>query len=131
MYDGLYQIAYESQYSLARVSSTLETLRNIILISKTNNARMSITGALIFDGHKFLQILEGKQQDVESTYARINADTRHRESRIILSRYVQLRDFSDWSMGGFLQTVPISVNITGEEALEMAKKLMASRRALS
>lgn len=59
-------------------------LADICLQSARNNRRRGITGFLVeFDG-VFLQVLEGEPYEVDSLYARITADHRHRNIELLL-----------------------------------------------
>jgi len=73
--------------------------RQILETSRRNNIEAGITGILLFDGAKFLQILEGPEEAVLNTFETISQDERHHGVTRILSRYVPERDFPDWRMG--------------------------------
>jgi len=67
--------------------------------ARTNNAIRNVTGMLVYaDGH-FLQALEGAPVDVDSIFAKIAADSRHRDVHVFLDHAIPTRTFSDWSMG--------------------------------
>lgn len=73
-------------------------LDDILQQSRHNNAVDGITGLLWADGGHFLQVLEGPADSVATAYARIAADTRHRDIRILSDRSVDAREFGYWSM---------------------------------
>ena len=70
----------------------------ILALSKRNNARVGVTGALLFNAGSFAQVLEGERRDVDRTFARIKCDPRHEDVNILFSDAVPERGFSDWSM---------------------------------
>lgn len=70
----------------------------ILQQSRHNNAVDGITGLLWHDGTHFLQVIEGPELSVASTYARIMGDTRHTELAILSDRSVSTREFGYWSM---------------------------------
>lgn len=70
----------------------------ILAASRKNNAHNEITGLLIQDQRRFLQYLEGKQDQVEATFARISCDTRHLAIIPLKMGYIGRRQFPDWAM---------------------------------
>lgn len=66
--------------------------------SRENNRRRGITGMLLFDGHSFLQILEGAKDPVLRLFGVIKEDRRHTEVIEILQQPVAQRDSPDWTM---------------------------------
>ena len=50
---------------------------DILRTSRRNNAEVGVTGALMFNGGAFAQVLEGPRRGVESTFERIQRDQRH------------------------------------------------------
>ena len=99
-----HRLVYASAFSLGRIDSAPVALRDILSVSRRNNARDGITGYLIFDGETFLQILEGLKATVEATAARIEADKRHREMSVLAFKASANRLFPDWSMAGYLRS---------------------------
>lgn len=137
----IYQIVYCSHFRAARVGSPLQALRDIVTVSSRNNARDGITGYLIFDGETFLQILEGERAAVETTYARIAGDARHREATLLHAGTAEQRSFGNWAMNGYLRSeadasvfarhgVPgaIPAAITGARVMALAQELAAGQR---
>ena len=74
-------------------------LFELLEVSRRNNIADDITGMMIYhDGH-FVQVLEGPEEAVRATYARIASDVRHRDISLELEDRVEERAFPDWSMG--------------------------------
>ena len=74
-------------------------VNEILQISKKNNARDHITGALIYSDHVFLQCLEGPRNEVNQTYQRIGKDERHMDCVLLQYEHVDARLFGRWDMG--------------------------------
>ena len=66
--------------------------------SRHNNALDGVTGLLFSDGYRFVQVLEGPDEAVAATMARIAADARHRAIEIVWDVDVPAREFGQWSM---------------------------------
>lgn len=63
------------------------------------NADLGITGVLFTSGGLFVQVLEGPQEAVESLFASIEADPRHRDVIVLETEHeVTERLFPEWSM---------------------------------
>jgi hypothetical protein len=90
--DPLRQLLY---HSLAVGNPDLGT---ILAASKRNNGIDGITGILLCDGRSYLQVLEGPQDSVTSTYERICADPRHSDITVIRDQLIEQRNFAYWSM---------------------------------
>lgn len=84
--------------STARRAMSDSDIAKILSLSRLNNNIYNITGMLIYHEHRFLQILEGKADDLNATYARIRRDWRHSDCKLLLEESIVARAFSDWSM---------------------------------
>jgi hypothetical protein len=95
--------------SLARLDLTAEDLAAIHQTARHLNALDGITGLLVFDGARFLQIVEGSEEAIDNLVERLRRDVRHSAFEIRDQRLVQERSFPDWSMelvrvgSGFLE----------------------------
>jgi hypothetical protein len=76
-----------------------EELSVLLKVSRQNNQTNNITGMLLYGEGSFIQVLEGTSNDIESTYAVIQADNRHINVTRILSGKLHARNFADWKMG--------------------------------
>lgn len=76
---------------IARFIPILET-------SRKNNAAVDITGALLFNGEAFAQVLEGPRDAVDVAFAKIRFDERHSDVVILEEAFHPERHFSNWSM---------------------------------
>jgi hypothetical protein len=82
--------------SVGLVSET--DVSSILAVSRRNNRADRITGMLVYDGRRFLQLLEGETETVERTYARIRKDSRHRAVVSLSQKQVDSRIFGGWDM---------------------------------
>lgn len=64
-----------------------------------NNKKHNITGVLLFNKFKFVQILEGGCAEITNLYNLISRDPRHSNILIIGCKEITERDFPLWSMG--------------------------------
>jgi hypothetical protein len=62
------------------------------------NALDGISGILIFDGTRFLQVIEGSEGAIDNLVQRLQRDDRHLAFEIRDERTVAERSFPDWSM---------------------------------
>jgi hypothetical protein len=73
-------------------------LNGILVDARRANERDGITGALICRGDIYLQWLEGPEEKVRDTLARIRRDDRHLEVALHVAEPVADRVFGDWAM---------------------------------
>ena len=90
-------------YRLIYVSSAVEyfdeaALADLLAQARTNNARLGITGLLLYGEGAFLQLLEGPRDAVESLYATIREDSRHTLCMVLDEDAHVPRLFGDWRM---------------------------------
>jgi hypothetical protein len=89
-------IAYRSS-ATAPVSE--DDISAILLKSRANNRRLGLTGALMYRGERFIQILEGPDEVVRERFDLIAADPRHRDVKVISELQILERQFPEWTMG--------------------------------
>lgn len=93
------QLYFALYRSRARRHLTESTVRSIILASVRNNRRDGLTGFLHTDQDHFLQYIEGPQDMVMKTMARIQTDRRHYNLIVLADGSLDERMFPDWNMG--------------------------------
>lgn len=76
-----------------------DEIDGILQVSRRNNARLGVTGLLLYHDGSFFQVLEGPGEGVEGLYQRIARDRRHRGIIRMLSGPAQTRAFPEWLMG--------------------------------
>ena len=92
----LFQILYVSQ--LAH-QADFSVVKDIVRASRSHNPARGITGALLFDGERFCQLLEGTQADVASLMLRIERDARHGAIRTLHAGSATARALRSWRSG--------------------------------
>ena len=73
-------------------------LSGILMDARRANLRDGITGALICRADIYLQWLEGPEDKVRDTIARIQRDDRHLEVTLHVAETVPERIFAEWAM---------------------------------
>lgn len=75
-------------------------IAKIVRVSRANNMIAGLTGMLMFDGIHFCQTLEGAEDVVRHTMAKIAADTRHTHFQPLHEGQIGLkRRFDAWHVG--------------------------------
>lgn len=85
--------------SAARRWFTKEELKQLLEVSRKNNAALGASGVLLYDQGSFIQVLEGAPDTVERLFERIARDERHHRMVRVYDRAVTGRTFGEWSMG--------------------------------
>lgn len=99
-------------------------LEAILAASRRNNRRCGVTGLLVSGGRRFLQALEGPDEAVVATYARIAADPRHFALVKLSCGPIAEPGFGDWSMGFEAGGAPRP----GDDLNTMVERLVAPLR---
>lgn len=94
---GLYRQLYVSR-SRIQAANEGDAIERILAASRLHNEQHDVSGALVFSGTHFVQLLEGEQTSVEATFARIVEDPRHADIDVIAARPTAVRLFAGWSM---------------------------------
>lgn len=85
--------------STATIPFSASELTQLLLTTRARNEANGITGTLLYAGGHFIQTLEGSDEAVEETFARIERDLRHRNVYVALRDDIEARTFPEWSMG--------------------------------
>lgn len=87
-------------FQLLYVSSVVVSGQTDAILEKSqrNNRRDQVTGLLYADTGRFMQVLEGGEEAVRATYARIVRDGRHRALVVLSQRWIETRQFGTWDM---------------------------------
>lgn len=98
--DGqLARLVYASTSVIARERGQFRSeMADIMAACERNNPRAGITGVLVYDRGRFIQVLEGPHGGVKDIYARICEDTRHTAITLLLEEPASERLFEDWAM---------------------------------
>ena len=89
------RLLYQSK---ASPNVTGKDVFKIIETSSRNNLARGVTGFLLHDGDRFLQLLEGPPLEVEGLVAHIERDERHSEMEVLSRTSASEHWFPEWSM---------------------------------
>jgi hypothetical protein len=92
---SLHQLVYISKATKIFDSNGLF---KILEAARNNNSHQDITGSLLYDGGRFIQILEGEKDTITSLYDKISKDPRHSNVKILYLEEASIRLFPTWSM---------------------------------
>ena len=91
--------------SAAAAPMTESDILSILQQARANNARHQLTGALLYFQGRFIQILEGPDDEVHARFDAISADPRHRSIHKVSEDEIHQRQFAEWTMA-FRPTSP-------------------------
>jgi hypothetical protein len=132
----VYRLVYRSQMAIkGSRREVTEEIRRILTWSREWNHRAGISGALLFDLHRFAQVLEGPPEAIKNLYGHIACDGRHNNITLLQHGPVATREFDTWSMG-FARTSDDAAlafpedfqRTSGEKAEDVLKLLMSLLR---
>ena len=87
-----------SYTSLARPGLTADDVDAVHQTARHLNVIDGITGLLVYNGHNFLQVIEGAESAIDDLYRRLLADPRHSAMTVEDERYIEPREFPEWAM---------------------------------
>lgn len=93
----------EQLVELIYCSFPLRTFREVdihkmLSLIRPKNQSMDVTGMLLYANQQFLQLLEGRRDDVNQIFQSISHDARHYDVNLISVRSIQKRNFRNWDM---------------------------------
>ena len=74
-------------------------LRKLLVKARAKNARLGITGILLYENGSFFQVLEGVPEVIDRLFNEICQDNRHNKVSTIIRESIFKRAFSEWTMG--------------------------------
>lgn len=89
------QLAYSS---IATVPITSGALEDIAAGAAKFNEDNGVTGLLLCDGRRFLQLIEGPVDRIDACMARIRMDGRHRDLCVVREARAAARAFDGWAL---------------------------------
>lgn len=122
---------YEALYvSTIAQNAPLSVVAEIACSARIFNTEHNITGLLIFDGMRFCQQLEGRQQDVLALMDRISKDARHGNVVVFHQGPLAQRRFKDFSLA-FTSVADVEVlsrleNLNGQAGVTAFIELVAT-----
>ncbi len=102
-----------------------EDLLSLLRECRRNNAKLGLTGVLLYSNECFIQVLEGKEEVINNIYEKIKKDPRHKNVVELKREYIKERQFDQWSMGfeEIDETQLAALNIEGLNDFFSAQKL--------
>lgn len=73
-------------------------IREIVDVAQSRNAVLNVTGALLFTGTHFAQVLEGDDEAIEQLLASICRDPRHTDLRVVDRHAHRVRRYTNWTL---------------------------------
>lgn len=73
-------------------------LFRLLTEAQLRNARLQITGHLLFLNGQFTQCIEGPPESIETLWQSLQKDTRHHDVELLVRHFTKERRFSTWSM---------------------------------
>lgn len=107
----LSSILYVSQ-SIMPQSDAVAGVNNIVTTALARNPELGLTGALLFTGDYFAQVLEGSDASIDLLMASILRDPRHDQILIVDRGPIAERRFADWSLAYFGPSQFVSRHVT-------------------
>jgi len=93
---ALQQLIYLSQAS-PELGPT--DVRAILGSAQVANRRRDVTGFLLYSGRHFIQVLEGRADELDPLVRRIGSDPRHLGLQVVSRVPIQRRRYGTWAMG--------------------------------
>jgi hypothetical protein len=96
---NLYSLAYISKNTIkGSEEETKEEIRDILTAANRNNVVNGVSGALLYSGGYFCQVIEGPGHIVEELFETIQMDPRHSDVTLLHFEPIVSRSFSEWAM---------------------------------
>ncbi|MEG9248457.1 BLUF domain-containing protein [Arthrobacter sp. Soc17.1.1.1] len=108
--DQTFSIVYSSTANHPLSDTDLAAL---LTTSRRNNARVDVTGLLLYRQGRFLQVLEGPEAGVRDRFRMIESDARHTDVRVLVEDRSMQRQFPDWTMAYEPITTAMAADIPG------------------
>ena len=122
----VWQLLYRSDQAYEMEAADMVKL---LFDARAFNRDHGITGLLLLHAGKFMQLLEGQQQDVQRLYRRIAEDARHRNVTVEVNAPADQRLFPDWNMG--YAEAPEMDGLPALAGAESERDAMATLRVLA
>ncbi len=92
----LAQLIYVSD---RKADCTEKEIGVILEACQRNNPALGITGVLLYNEKKFLQLVEGDYKVLLDTYDKIKKDSRHEKCVMLSCAAIKEKSFPTWNMG--------------------------------
>ena len=85
--------------SYASHKMSADELKGLLEQSRENNAKIDVTGMLLYRDGFFIQALEGEETIIMPLYEKIAQDKRHKNIMLVYKSEIEERSFDKWAMG--------------------------------
>lgn len=141
----LYNLAYISKNTISGTEDEIkQEINDILAAAHRNNPKLDVTGALLYSGGYFCQVIEGPEDVLEELFETIQMDARHGEVTVLQFEPIEERGFLNWAMAlaGIENTMRFDVDgvlknkdelqtqKTGKELVSTLEKLVSQRQAI-
>lgn len=99
-------------HSIIPLEDSTDDLNNIVATAHARNPTLGLTGALLFTGEHFAQVLEGSDGAIDTMMRSIKRDSRHDKILIVDHRSIVDRRFASWSLAYFGPSRFVSGHVT-------------------
>ena len=96
----MHLIVYTSEFTLDDNKADIE-LSDIECKAKNCNPITEITGVLFYHKQRFVQIIEGERESLESLMTVLEKDNRHKNIERLVDQEINKRGFKQWNMDTF------------------------------
>jgi hypothetical protein len=95
----IYRISYISKNTITGDTQQVnQQIESILNSAQKNNPALNITGALLYSGGYFCQVIEGEEDPLEELFETIQMDPRHEDVVVLNYEQIDSRLFGDWAM---------------------------------
>ena len=84
--------------SRASIDFNITEIAKMLEKAEIQNHIYGITGCLLYHERRFLQLIEGEEDDVRRLYQKIENDDRHTDIQLLQTERVPIKMFSEWNM---------------------------------
>lgn len=107
------------------------SLFNLLNQARQRNARLGLTGHLLYADGRFTQCLEGGSEALDTLWASLRRDTRHQDIRLLSRTPLTTRRFAQWDMAFSSYRYLNSMNMPGFFPLDASGQSTQSERCMS
>ena len=95
----VFQLIYVSRAAQTDKDWVYRTVNSIKQYAVDRNPLRGVSGVLVYGDGRFLQLLEGPEEWVRDTFARISQDRRHHSVQVVCERFFPVRVYPEPSLG--------------------------------
>ena len=106
--------------SIASRGTDTPDVFEIVEVSARNNPKRAVTGFLLYDADRFLQMIEGPALALQALLEDLEADPRHHTIEVLHRSAADERWFPDWEMKHL-------ISFSAEPALEELRRKLSTK----